>query len=421
MKIAENVCKVMLADTPCVELSPDNVKGLHVVGKYGWEISALAEDAAKRDNAVVVIDLASQPELSAALAELYGDKMASAAKAYAAYIGAKRLIAVLPENVQWEVDGMEKITVLPSPVLREKSALYHMMETGELRSAPFEQDFPSMGYQGLPTICIDGETLLKIYAMARPDYQDTKLILLKSGDDTQLAEAPVGMKVGALLEQSGLKTDKPVLAGGMTGEFCKEDAEISWDGKFDSIQVFTEKDCMADQAAKLMLQAQNESCGKCVLCREGTWHLAGIFQGITQGKGKKEDLDMVLDIGPLIEVGAFCSFGQGMARAAVSAVNLCRDELEAHIIRKKCPAGVCAAFQKTAYCIDPKLCTGCGDCEDECSEMAIEGKKKFIYMIDADMCTGCGKCVSACDEEAIKVNDGSIKLPKKLTKVGKFK
>lgn len=422
MKIAEkSPCKVMLADTPCVELEPDDVNGLDVTGKYSREISRLAKDAAGRENAVLVVDMASQPELSAALAELAGDKLVSAAKACAEYIGAKDLIAVVPKELRWEADGITFMAVSPSPVLREESALFHMMETGELRSVFLERDFPSKGYQGRPTIAIDGETLLKIYAMAECGYQDTKLVLVKSGVQVQLSEAPVGMKVSELLERLEIKTDKPVLIGGVTGEFSMGDEEIAWNGKFDSVTVFTEKDCMADQAAKLLCQAQEESCGKCVLCREGAWHLAGLFQGIVQGKGKKEDLDMVLDIGPLIEAGAFCSFGRGMARSAVTAVNLCRNELEMHITKKKCPAGVCAAFQKTSYCIDPKLCIGCGDCEDACDELAINGKNKFIYMIDADMCTGCGRCVPSCDKEAVKVNDGSIKLPKKPTRVGKFK
>lgn len=444
MKIAEkSPCKIMLADTPrvgltpdkvkspwntgdtfdggSVGLTPDKVKSLEVTGKYGREISGCIRDAAGRENAVLIVDMASQPELCAVLAELAGDQLASAAKACAEAIGAKDLIAAVPDQVHWEADGIQCISVLPSPVLCEESALYHMLETGELRSAPLERDFPSQGYEGRPTVAVDGETLLKIYAMAGSDYQNTKLLLVKSGEETLLAEAPVGMKVSTLLEQLEIKTSKPILLGGVTGEFSDGNEAIAWDKKFDTVTVFTEKDCMADQAAKLLCRAQEESCKKCVLCREGTWHLAGIFQGITQGKGKKEDLDMVLDIGPLIEAGAFCSFGKGMARAAVTAVRVCRDELEAHITKKKCPAGVCAAFSKTSYCIHPGLCTGCGDCEDECDEMAIEGKKKFIYMIDPDMCTGCGKCVSSCDEEAIKVNDGTIKLPKKLTRVGKFK
>lgn len=422
MKIAEkSPCRIMLADTPCVDLTPDKVKALDITGKYGWEISGRAEDAAGRENAVLIVDMASQPELSAVLAELAGGKLASAAKACAEAIGAKKLMAAVPENVHWEADGIECVPVLPSPVLCEESALYHMLETGELRSTPLDRDFPSQGYEGRPSICIDVETLLKIYAMAGADYQDTKLLLIKDREETLLAEAPMGMKVNALLEQLGVQTDRPILLGGVTGEFSAGNDEIAWDKKFDTVTVFSEKDCMADQAAKLLCQAQEESCQKCVLCREGTWHLAGIFQGITQGKGKKEDLDMILDIGPLIETGAFCSFGQGAARAAVSAVSLCRKELEAHIMKKKCPSGVCRAFSRSSYCIHPGLCTGCGECEDECEEMAIEGKKKFIYMIDPDMCTGCGKCVSSCGVDAIRVNDGTIRLPKKLTRVGKFK
>ena len=107
-----------------------------------------------------------------------------------------------------------------------------------------------------------------------------------------------------------------------------------------------------------------------------------------------------------------------MAQLFVSSVETNRDELEAHFIRKKCPAGVCAAFSKPV--IDPSKCTGCTDCLDVCDEDAITGKKKFIHMIDPDMCENCGKCAEACEEGAIVPQDGTIRVPKKLVRVGKF-
>lgn len=382
--------------------------------KFGWPVGEWIADTKGREHTVLILNLAGDV-ISPELAKTHGDKLAAACTALAGEIGVEKIYIAAPQGVSLAVPDAETITVELNPVLREESALYHLLETGELRSGPLEKAFPSQGYKGLPTVAIDGETLLKMPEAG----QDTKLVLVNREGQSQLKEVPVGTEVKALLE--GAETSKPILAGGVTGCFLTGSEAIAWDDRFDSITLYTEKDCMADVLAGLLAQAQEKSCGKCVLCREGVWHLAGIFGAVTQGKGKKDVLDMVLDIGPLIEAGAFCSFGQRMARLAVSGLELAWPELEAHITKKKCPAGVCAAFNKKSYCIDPTLCTGCGDCEDECPEMAIEGKKKFIYMIDPDMCTGCGDCTGACDEGAVVINDGSIKLPKKLTKVGKFK
>ncbi len=423
MKLAKTTtsqARVLLADSPCVSVTADQVKNIALTGKFGWPVSQMAADAAGREHAALLVNLVGDC-LSAELAEVVRDKMATACTALAEYIGAEEILIAAPQGVSFNLSNARTVTVEPNPVLREESALYHILETGELRSAPLERKFPSQGYQGRPTAAIDGESLLKLYAMTQPDYRDTKIVAVCQDGQSELAEVPLGTPVKNLLEELGATGSKSVLLGGITGRFSDGTDEVSWDDRFDSIHIYTDQDCMADVLAKLLAQAQEKSCGKCVLCREGVWHLAGIFQSVTQGKAKKEDLDMVLDIGPLIEVGAFCSFGQRMAGMAVSGLECNRPEIESHITKKKCPAGVCAAFNKKSYCIDPTLCTGCGDCEDECPEMAIEGKKKFIYMIDPDMCTGCGQCAGACDEEAIVVNDGSIKLPKKLTKVGKFK
>ncbi len=429
MKICEltaSQARVLLSESPCEPMKPINQATLPEMSVLGWPTAAMAEDAAGREHAVLAVNFAADDPAAPVLAglpALAAEKAAAAAKALAEFIGAETVLVLAPEGLETGIEGARVIRTPSNPVLREESAFYHMLDTGELRSAPLEKDFPSQGYKGLPTLAVDAETLLGIYAAALPGYEATRLMTITAQGETLLAEVREGASVGAVLSELGLETKKPVLIGGVTGVFCADPGSVTVTrtGGTGSVQVFSDKECMADTAAKLLNKAMELSCEKCVLCREGTWHLAGIFSSITEGKAKKEDLDMVLDIGPLIHIGAFCSFGQGMAQAAVSCVQTCREELDTHIIRKKCPAGVCSAFSKKTYCIDPTLCTGCGDCEDECDDMAITGKKKFIYMIDKDMCSGCGKCVSACDEDAILVNDGSIKLPKKLTKVGKFK
>lgn len=370
---------------------------MNIVSKFGWEITPAR---------VLVISL-SGDLISPLLAQRSPEKLMEAAAALKSQLHAEETVLAAPREVALQIPGARRIDADFSPVLRELSALIQLVETGEVRSAPLEGDGDYAA--------IDGESLLRAY-----EGGDDKFILVNAGGQ-RLERVKLGTDVNAFLGELGLKSPKPLLLGGVTGRFSLGAESIGWDDRFDSVTLYSEGDCMAETSAKLLEKAREQSCQKCVLCREGSWHLAGIFQSVTQGKAKKEDLDMVLDIGPLIEAGAFCSFGQRMARLAVSSVEQNRAELEAHITKKKCPAGVCAAFNKKAYCIDPALCAGCGDCEDECPEMAIEGKKKFIYMIDPDMCSGCGACVQACEENAIVINDGSMKLPKKLTKVGKFK
>ena len=115
-----------------------------------------------------------------------------------------------------------------------------------------------------------------------------------------------------------------------------------------------------------------------------------------------------------------CSMGQTSALIALSAVENFVSEYTAHIKKKECPAGVCFSTE-TVY-IDPKLCTGCGECMDVCPADCIEGKPKYIHMIDELDCTRCGKCMEVCDDEAIiKTSEKVPKLPNRLTKVGKFK
>ena len=398
-----------------------------MITKYGIDLASEIADAKTRDDAVLVINLAADEPgapINPHLVKTCADKLKAAAKEIATEIDAKEIIVVAPDNITLDVDGAKQIAVKRSLVLREESALFHIISTGELRSCPLEKEFPSEGLDGRPTVAVDGETLYKI-AEGETDKEGSKIMVLKCESETKIVEAKIGTKLSEVIDSNGLEAQKPVLVGGVTGIFVPlsdlAETEVTYSALFDEVFVTREIDCTADISAKILGVAKEESCTKCVICREGSWHLWSIFEDIIAGKGKKEDLDMVADIGPLIHKGSFCSFGKMMANVATSSVEVNKDELLEHIIKKQCKAGVCAAFNKTTYCIDPTLCTGCGDCEDECDDMAIEGKSKFIYMIDQDMCTGCGKCVDSCDEDAIVVNDGKIKLPKKLTKVGKFK
>ncbi len=253
----------------------------------------------------------------------------------------------------------------------------------------------------------------------------SKVFFINTGNKSEVVEVPVGSKLSDVLEgQSVTASDrKGILLGGIRGRFVRagelSEYTIEQDSLYDSITFFEKEDCMVEELKKLAQLIQGTSCGKCVLCREGSLQYMTIVEEMTAGKAKMTDVDLIKEISEIIEIGAYCSFGQKMPQLITTGLELFKDEVESHIKKKNCPAGVCSAF--ASYCILPKQCTGCEECVDECPEDAIEGKKGFIHMINEDFCTKCGKCVDACEEGAIiKVTGARPKLPTKLTKVGKF-
>lgn len=168
---------------------------------------------------------------------------------------------------------------------------------------------------------------------------------------------------------------------------------------------------------RLLIQ---RSCGKCVLCREGLWQLALLFDAISRGSASMERLSFAKELAAAMAQSSDCDFGRGAGRMAARALVDFEEEITAHIRRKRCPALACPAFY-TVHIL-PDRCTGCGDCLDECPEEAITGKAKFIHMIDNDTCERCGKCMEVCQEDAI-VKAGPVKprTPTRLTRVGAFK
>ena len=317
-------------------------------------------------------------------------------------------------------DKVRTVSGAASLVLREESALYHAMETGEIRSCPLEKSFATEGCEGKATIIIDAETACQIECGA-----GNKIIEFSTSGESVWSTVKLGTSAAEAIRMLSIDMQgkKPVLAGGALGEFIPvnelESVKIGYSWKFDSIHVFDSTDCMCDRSRKLFDHIYDLSCGKCVLCREGTAQLKAIFTDITEGRGKKDDCELIGDICSLIEVGAFCQFGKNMAHLALSDIKTNRSEFDAHIRRKMCPAGVCRSFAN--YVIDPELCTGCGDCCDVCDEDAITGKPGFIYMIDQDMCEKCDKCTKACDSGAVVIQNGHIRVPKHLTRAGHFK
>ena len=249
---------------------------------------------------------------------------------------------------------------------------------------------------------------------------DERFVAVNTGDKTEIKKAKVGAAVSEIADVADAKA---VLLGGLKGVFVTgaeaADAKIDTTEKFDSVTVYAQGECMVDACVQIMNKTYESSCGKCVLCREGTSQFRQIVTEMTTGKAKATDIDLIKEVSELISIGAYCPFGQNMTKPLTSAIALFPEEFDDHIKRKTCKCGKCYKAEELYY-IDPDECIGCGDCIDACPEEAIEGKDGYIHMIDQDLCERCGKCVAACDEGCIKTATKLPKLPKKRTKVGKW-
>ena len=158
--------------------------------------------------------------------------------------------------------------------------------------------------------------------------------------------------------------------------------------------------CMVDVAKFFLDFTVDESCGKCPPCRIGTKRMLEILQRITDGKGKPGDIEKLIELGESIKAGALCGLGKTAPNPVLSTIKYFRDEYEAHIYDKRCPAGHCQ--QLLVYEIIPSKCIGCGMCARVCPADAITGEKKQPHHIDPDKCIKCGACIEKCKFDAIK-------------------
>lgn len=165
--------------------------------------------------------------------------------------------------------------------------------------------------------------------------------------------------------------------------------------------VMDEDICMVDIARYFVEFTQNESCGKCVPCRLGTKQMLQILNRITKGEGRPEDIELLLEIGSAVKQGSLCGLGQTAPNPVLTTLRYFRNEYEAHIRDRKCPAKVCKPL--LTYSIDPDACTGCTACARACPVSVITGEKKKIHEIDQDKCIRCGACLETCKFDAVVV------------------
>ena len=164
--------------------------------------------------------------------------------------------------------------------------------------------------------------------------------------------------------------------------------------------VMNDKSCMVEVARFFMNFTQNESCGKCIPCREGTKRMLELLTDICVGRGTMQHITLLEELSETISATALCGLGKTAASPVVSTMKYFRDEYIAHVVDKKCPAGQCKAL--VTLQIDPELCKGCSKCSRVCPVGAISGEIKKPFKIDTTKCIKCGACKEGCPFHAVK-------------------
>ena len=271
-------------------------------------------------------------------------------------------------------------------------------------------------FANIPWIITNGAKAYSDYGTAKS--KGTKVFALagkikRSG----LVEVPMGMSIRDVIFKlgGGIQNDKKFKAvqmGGPSGGCIPEHlADIPID--YDSVNstgaimgsggmvVMDETTCMIDVAKFFLDFTQKESCGKCTFCRIGTKRMLEILTRITEGKGKEGDIEMLEDLSYKIRESSLCGLGQTAPNPVLTTIKYFRDEYEAHINDKKCPATVCKPL--LTYEVIADKCTGCTVCAKNCPTDAIDGARKEIHFIRQEDCIQCGSCFTKCKFDAINV------------------
>mgnify|MGYP001417658040 CR=1 FL=1 len=232
---------------------------------------------------------------------------------------------------------------------------------------------------------------------------------------TGLVEVPMGITMREIIFDigGGILNDrkfKAVQIGGPSGGCLREehlDIPISYESLAavgaimgsGGLVVMDEDNCMVDVAKFFLEFTQRESCGKCTPCREGTKKMLDILYRITEGKGRPDDLEKLEHLANMVKDASLCGLGQTAPNPVLTTLRYFRDEYEAHIRDRKCPAGACAELMK--YEIDPEKCKRCGLCAKNCPVNCITGDRQTPYVIDQEACVKCGTCYEKCPFDAI--------------------
>ena len=270
-------------------------------------------------------------------------------------------------------------------------------------------------YANVPSIITKGADWF--LSIGSENSSGTKAFALTGNiSNTGLIEVPMGTTLRKIIFDigGGMRGGgefKAVQIGGPSGAcLTKEHLDLPLD--FDTLKkvgamigsgglvVMDSDTCMVEVARFFMHFTQNESCGKCIPCREGTKRMLEILERIVAGEGKDGDIELLSELAETISATALCGLGKSASKPVISTIKNFRNEYEAHIYDKKCPAGACQKLKTIS--IDPELCKGCSKCARQCPVQAIRGKIKEPFEIDLSKCIRCGSCITACAFHAIK-------------------
>jgi NADH:ubiquinone oxidoreductase subunit F (NADH-binding)/(2Fe-2S) ferredoxin/Pyruvate/2-oxoacid:ferredoxin oxidoreductase delta subunit len=245
----------------------------------------------------------------------------------------------------------------------------------------------------------------------------TVFSLVGKVNSSGLVEVPLGITLREMIYElgGGIMGDrefKAVQTGGPSGgcipaEFLDTPVDYDSLGALGSIMgsggmiVMDDRDCMVNVARYFLDFTQDESCGKCTPCREGTLRLKEMLEAITAGQGQEGDIEKLEKMSHLIKKTALCGLGATAPNPVLTTIKYFRDEYEAHIRDHKCPAKVCKAL--ITFSVIDDQCTGCGLCRIKCPVEAIAGAKKEVHQVIQDKCIKCGTCFDACKFGAIQV------------------
>ncbi len=322
-------------------------------------------------------------------------------------------------------------------VCGEETALLASIE-GQRGVPRHRPPFPAVeGLWGKPTCINNVETLANVPLILRRGAEEfasvgtegskgTKVFALTGKvNNTGLVEVAMGITIREVVFDIGGgirfgKKFKAAQIGGPSGG-CIPEEHLDLPIDFDSLTaagammgsgglvVVDEDTCMVDMARYFLNFTKNESCGQCIPCRLGTTQMFDILEDITEGRGKPEDIPMLEELALAVKKGSMCGLGQTAPNPILTTLRYFRDEYEAHVIEKRCPALVCKALLQ--YSIDEEKCIGCTRCTKECPVDAISGEKKEPHVIDQEKCTKCGACFDVCPKKVRAVVVLSEGLP----------
>ena len=331
-------------------------------------------------------------------------------------------------------------------VCGEETSLIHSIE-GDIPEPRQRPPFPAQeGLWGCPTVINNVETLanLPVIIARGADWysgigtetsKGTKIFsLVGKINNTGLIEVPMGINLRDVIYDIGggipnRKEFKAVQTGGPSGG-CIPSSLINSPIDFESLQkagsmmgsggmiVMDEDTCVVDVSKFFIKFTNDESCGKCVSCRDGSEALLEVLTRISDGEGHEGDIEFLEELGKTVKDASMCGLGQTLPNPVLSTLRYFRDEYKAHIKEKRCPALVCRNLIQ--YYIDPDKCVGCLKCLKSCHTEAILGKLKYVHIIDQDKCTKCGQCLEECPPKVfavIKVTGNDMDNLKQLTEI----